>query len=518
MLNNPALSLRDLLGDEYVDAVIRTRHALTGRDLADLEALATERVEFFPPAFAARSAELAARAGEELVAGLPELVAGAPSASFRAAQNVRGAPLGGLGACRVGQDGRIHIAAKSEHYQLSLGHAFPGYELIDRARALGIPNATHNNTRGHVTRVAERALVAAANGVRAHEADALIESSPAHSLTRVINLETGSLAAEAALKMMLDRFRSAGAEAASGSDRVPVFLVMGDLEGGVTANYHGTTVLAQTLRGLWPQFAQQAADGGLYRVVPVAINDIADLREKLDRYSSDGFGIAGFCHEIILMNYGGVRLEPDYLRAAYDACHAANVPVFCDEIQSGAWYGELFLFRRYGLDPDLVSIGKGFPGGEYPASRVLATAQLDTLAQFGALVTNGQEELASLSYLVTMAFVSANGSEIDRVGHRYQERLRVLAAENTDLVAGIDGDGHMGAVVFRDPGAASAFCHVLDRELGVDISAQTYKASAPPAALTKLPVIVDDAVVDAIVQRMAVALAAVRAGLGAVTR
>ena len=72
--------------------------------------------------------------------------------------------------------------------------------------------------------------------------------------------------------------------------------------------------------------------------------------------------------------------------------------------------------------PDFVSVGKGFPGGEYPASRqILSTARMDTLDQFGALVTNGQEELASLAYLVTMEFVRANGAYIAALGRLLRE-------------------------------------------------------------------------------------------------
>ena len=37
--------------------------------------------------------------------------------------------------------------------------AFPGYRLLETARALGIPNATHNNTRGCITRLLEEELV-----------------------------------------------------------------------------------------------------------------------------------------------------------------------------------------------------------------------------------------------------------------------------------------------------------------------------------------------------------------------
>ncbi len=49
-------------------------------------------------------------------------------------------PLGGIGAFRIGEDGKVYLAAKSEHYHVSLGHNFPGYRLMQIARELGIPN------------------------------------------------------------------------------------------------------------------------------------------------------------------------------------------------------------------------------------------------------------------------------------------------------------------------------------------------------------------------------------------
>ena len=498
MIENISRSLRDMLGDAYIDAVIRVSSALTGEHAAALDDVASEPVEFFPPSFAARSDELARRAGDQLVPPWDDDVAGAATEAFARAQNDAGAPLGGLGVCRIGQDGRIHIAGKSEHYQLSLGHAFPGYRLIDAARRLGIPNATHNNTRGHVTRLLERELVNAA----APDPD-LPEPGTTPRLSRVINLETGSLAAEAALTLMLARFWPAdGGAPAAGPDRIPVFLVMGDRDGGITGNYHGTTTLAQSLRGLWPGMTERAGAAGLYRVLAVRPNDIADFRATFAEATRDGGAVAGFCHEIVMMNYGGLRLDPDYLRDAYRICHEADVPVFCDEIQSGAWYGELFLFRRYGLHPDLVAIGKGFPGGEYPASRILLSERMDSLAQFGALVTNGQEELASLAYLITMAFVRANTDHIDATGALYHELLGALVSRHSRLLRAVSGDQHMAAIEFFDATDASRFCRELDREHGVDISVQAYKPSAPPAALTKLPMISTAATVEAVLERM----------------
>lgn len=500
MLTSITRSLRDLLGEEYVDAVIRARQALTGSAGEELLALADEKVEFWPAEFAQRNRALASLAGSVVTDGLARPAEGAGTQAFQRAQNQAAAPIGGFGVCRVGQDGRLYLAAKSEHYQASLGHSFPGYRLIDLARRLGIPNATHNNTRGQITRLAEAALVAAASDASGPTAGQPGATVAPHTLSRVVNLETGSLAAEAALKMMLNRFYSADGSAPA-SGRTPVFLVMADATGGTAANYHGTTVVAQLLRGLWPGLMERLDASGIIRIVPVPPNDVPAFQEALLRYHSGDFQVAGFCHEIVLMNYGGLRLEEEYLRQVYAACDQAGVPVFCDEIQSGAWYGELFLFRRYGIRPDLVAIGKGFPGGEYPASKILATAELDSLSQFGALVTNGQEELASLAYLVTMAFVTANAAHIDEVGTYLHERLAALV-DRFSALSGVTGDGLMAGLQFHEGAVAVDFCAKLEHEHGIDTSVQAYKPSAPPVALLKLPVITEAEIVDIVVDRM----------------
>ena len=515
MLKNLRISLTDLLGKEYVSAACEARAFLTGESGEALRAVAEERIDCWPEAFARRQEELMERVGTRAVPALEDREAGAPTRAYGAAQHTSAAPLSALGAFRLGEDGRVYFAGKSEHYQLPLGHSFPGYRLIEHAKRLGIPNATHNNTRGYVTRRLERSLIAAANGLEPDDPrmEGLLQEKKPGVLNTVINLETGSLAVEAALKMMLTRFYALeGREEPRYAGRIPVFLVMGDFAGGLTGNYHGTTLLAQTLRGLWPQAYAKAEAASLYRVVPVPIGDAEALENLLRQYNQGPWKTAGFCHEIILMNYGGIRLEEAYLQRAYALCRETDTPVLCDEIQSCAWYDGLFLFRKYGLTPDFVSVGKGFPGGEYPASRVLASGAFDSMSQFGALVTNGQEELASLAYLITMAFIRENGPEMERVGRIYHESLRALAEKYPELCDGATGDGHMSALSFRRMEDAAAFCRYLNGTLCVDASAQTYKINCPPVVLTKLPLITSESMAAALTARLEQALEHVRGG------
>ena len=508
-------SLADLVGKPHVEAVCEARAALSGDDAGELLALAREPVEFLPDAFMQRQAQLLERVGEKLIeTGADEPQAGATSRMFHQATSTAKAPLSAIGQYRVGEDGRLYLITKSEHYHTPLGHAFPGYELIAKARQLGIPNATHNNTRGAATRLLEEELIRAAHGLAHDDADGLariLAGNDLFSVNRVLNLETGSLAAEAALKMMLARFYRVEATNPKPEfeGRQPVFLVMGNDDGGLLANYHGTTILTQLMRGMWPDLKTGLEENGRLRVCPIRPNNLADLDAAFARWDDGDTKIAGFFHEIIMMNYGGRRLTREFLGRAYELCRQHGVPTVCDEIQSCLWHHDLFMFREWGLTPSFVAIGKGFPGGEYPASRLLFSAAMDNLPQFGALVTNGQEELAAIAYLVTMRWAQANASVTRGIGDYYEGRLRDFAAAHSDIISAVDGCRHLSTLVFSDLEAAKWFVASLSKR-GLDISAQTYKADCPPVVLTKIPLISTPAVVDFIIARMEQAMAASR--------
>jgi acetylornithine/succinyldiaminopimelate/putrescine aminotransferase len=507
------LSLSDILGTEYTAAACAAHAFLDGGDPAEARALANEKVDFYPREFARRVDDLLPLVGTRVTAPVGTSARGAGTRGFQEASKSGPAPVSGLGLFRVGEDGRLYLASKAEHYHLSVGHGFPGYKLLENARRLGIPNCTHNNTRGHITRLLEEELVAAANGLHGsgaalHDTDRteigrVMTSREAHVINHVINLETGSLAVEAALKIVLRQFYRFEKETDRPpyEGRTPVLLVMGDYEGGTAANYHGTTTLTQVMRGLWPALAGKLESSGAMLVRPVKINDIADFAAVLARWDTGQYKVAAFFHEIVLMNYGAVRLEQDYLARAYTLCREHDVPVVADEIQSCIWSPDFFLFREYGLRPDVVSVGKGCPGGEYPAARILCSSAMDSLPQFGALVTNGQEEIASLAFLVTMAFARANSGFIRATGDHYEKSLRSLASRHPSVVEKMEGRRHLASLFFRDTDKLTRFVGALT-QAGIDISVQSYKAKCPPSCLTKLPLVTTPKTVDYIVGKM----------------
>jgi len=497
-------SLSSLLGEEYIEAVCAAHAALTGTAAKTLEPLARETVEFFPQASHDQLLRLLPRVGTALIPPASGTARGATSDAFDRSTEPERAPLSCAGYYRIGENGQLFLTTKSAHYHAPLGHNFPGYKLLEYGRRLGIPNATHNNIRGHVTRLLEERLVRCAAGL---PPDVAGPGGPA-KLSRVLNLQTGSLAAEAAVKMVLARFYTVqnGPVAPKYRGRVPVIGVLGDDDGGLTANYHGTTILTQIMRGMWPEMIERLERHDVFRVRAVRPNDLEGL-ERLFRENETGpLKLAGFFHELVMMNYGARTLSAPFVKRLYALCEQHDVPAVVDEIQTCVWSPEIFMFREYGVSPSAVVLGKGFPGGDMAASRILFTEQLDTLPQFGALVTSGQEELSALAYLITLRWAQANAPVTAAVGEYYEARLSELAESHPGAIKCIHGRRHMQGIYFVDLAPAKAFVQHL-QQAGCDISVQAYKEGCPPSALTKLPLIAGYEVVDFLIDRMRQALA-----------
>ena len=77
MIQNIRRSLTDLLGAEYTAAVCRARAALTGESPEALRAVADEKVDFYPEAFARRQEELMGDIGHSLAPAFADTEDGA---------------------------------------------------------------------------------------------------------------------------------------------------------------------------------------------------------------------------------------------------------------------------------------------------------------------------------------------------------------------------------------------------------------------------------------------------------
>ena len=332
--------------------------------------------------------------------------------------------LTGLGPFYVCRNGRLMLDGTSGHYQMTWGYNHPDLmRATAQAMRLGIVWDNHANVPGHpVTRLA-------------HE---LVSLAGAGFDRVMLGVCTGSVACMAALKIMLLRYHRCSARVKLG---LPVFVV---LEG----NYHGTSIVAQTMRGMWPGFV-----AGM-ETVQIEPNDTTALEAVFKQY---GRRIAGFWAEPIMMNREAILVDRSFLARAGDLCAQHDAVFALDEIQTGFWYPEVFMFRRLQLTPDIVVIGKGMTAGFHPMAGLIFRSELDVLEQYDALSTNGNAALAAFVALCSLSLIGQHGKRLEALAELNEHGLRELVGEFPDLLERMNGCGYLAGLRFREREDAIGF-------------------------------------------------------------
>jgi len=370
--------------------------------------------------------------------------------------------LAGRGMFYVTQQGKLMLDCTSGHYQMTWGYNHP--ELTAAAAEavkLGVVWDNHSNIPGLPVKLLAEKLIS------------LVQDS---GLNRILlGVATGSVACGAALKIMLARYFNDPERTRAGP---PVMIAL-------AGNYHGTDTVAQTLRGMWPGLL-----AGL-ETVQIEPGDTEALQSAFARY---GKRVAGFWAEPIMMNREALKLDADFLRLAQDLCRRYGALLALDEIQTGFWYPELFLFRRLGLAPDLVIIGKGMTAGFHPLAALLYRDGLDILEQYDAISTNGNASLAAFVGLCNLQLIDRERERIGRLADRQYTGLGKLAGEFPDLIEKVNGSGFLTGLKFRRREDALGF-HRVAVERGLWLRVHAYH-EGHRTVLAKYALVVDEVIID----------------------
>jgi len=364
---------------------------------------------------------------------------------------------------------RLFLDCTAGHYQMLWGYGHPVLcAAITEAMQAGITWDNHSNIPQWPLKLLARRLVELANGP--NEPDPLD--------TVLLGVCTGSVACGAALKIQLTVF-----ERTRGAGVVPVIVAL-------NGNYHGTDMVPQFMRGMWPQLLRR------FEVAILEPNDGEALERTFRHY---GARVAGFWAEPVLMNREAIAVEPAYLRLARQLCNEAGALMCLDEIQTGFWQPEVFAFRALGIRPDLVVVGKGMTAGFHPLSGVIYHQRHDVLAQYDAISTNGSAALPAYVALCSLALLQQQAGRIREVGQRIQRSFQALAGEFPGRLERAQGRGHLAGLKFRRVEDALAFQRRA-LETGLWTRAHAYH-QGHSTLLTKLGLLADEAVVDFIAER-----------------
>jgi acetylornithine/N-succinyldiaminopimelate aminotransferase len=166
----------------------------------------------------------------------------------------------------------------------------------------------------------------------------------------------------------------------------------------------------------------------------------------------------------------GVRpASPAFLRGLRSLCDAQRLLLIFDEVQTGCGrLGDLFAFQRYGVVPDIVTLGKGLGGG-VPISALLAREVAcvfehgDQGGTYGGHPLMAAAALAVLEVVAQPAFLHG----VRARGEQLAAGLRTLARRHGG--GEVRGDGLLWALALgRDDGPALV---LAARERGLLVNA-----------------------------------------------
>lgn len=307
---------------------------------------------------------------------------------------------------------------------------------------------------------------------------------------RAFFANSGAEANEAAIKLA----RRWGKQRDDGKVRVVA------LSGG----FHGRTLATLAATGNPDKHAPFEPLGEW--VTHVAFDDPAGLEASVDD------DVCAVWLEVV-QGEGGVRpLSPEMLKTARAACERHDALLVVDEVQTGlgrlgAWYG----FQRpaadpagmgaaAGVEPDVVCLAKALANGLPIGAMVARGAAAEAFGRGDHATTFGGGPVVCAAANTVVDVIERDGL-VDRSrarGAHLRAGLDELAASRDDVVAA-RGHGLLQALVLADARAGDVVAAALGRNLLVN-------AVAPDVVRLSPPLIVDDALVDAALGRLAAAL------------
>ncbi len=112
MFNSPKLSLSDILGKNYTEAVARANGALGVMPYDETMAVADEKIDFYPEAKQKKNDEMLKKVGTVIMPAFDNENNGAATNAFTKATDTRMSPVTGFCNFRVGEDGKLYLIGK----------------------------------------------------------------------------------------------------------------------------------------------------------------------------------------------------------------------------------------------------------------------------------------------------------------------------------------------------------------------------------------------------------------------
>jgi adenosylmethionine-8-amino-7-oxononanoate aminotransferase len=239
----------------------------------------------------------------------------------------------------IDSEGRRYIDGVSSLWCNVHGHRHPAIDAAVRAQ---------------LDRVAHSTMLGLTHPPAIELAERLVQLAPP-GLTRVFYSDSGSTAAEIALKMAFQYWQQRGRTERTG------FVCLDNA-------YHGDTVGSVSVGGI--DLFHSLYRPLLFDATRVPPGDL----EAMDAALAGG-EVAAVIMEPLVQGAAGMIMQPDgYLRGVRDLCDRHEVLLILDEVATGfGRTGRMFACEHEGVAPDFLCLAKGLTGGYMPLAATLAT-------------------------------------------------------------------------------------------------------------------------------------------------
>ena len=307
-----------------------------------------------------------------------------------------------------------------------------GNRYIDFATGIAVCNTGHMHPRvkqamvEQIDRFTHSCVMVTPYDSAVRLAEKLNELAPGDRVKKTTFVTTGAEAVENAVKI---------ARAHTGRRGVVAF------NGG----FHGRTLLAMGLTGkiapyknLFGPFPAEV----FHVPFPIAYHGISvddslnalDTLFKVDIAAND---VAAIIVEPVQGEGGFYPAPPEFLCALRDICDEHEIVLIADEIQTGfGRTGRFFCSEYADVEPDLITVAKGFAGG-FPISAVVGVADIMDAPMVGGL--GGTYAASPVGCEAALAVVDVIEDEAlvdaaNRIGTRMGDKLREIQSKFPSVV------------------------------------------------------------------------------------